>query len=316
MTKTVNSNFIRKYGVIFGLFGIIAFFAVESPKYFFTFSNFMLISKQSSINALLAIGQMFVILTAGIDLSVGSMVGLAGAVTAGTVVATGSVFLGILAGLGTGAALGAINGVIVAIAKVPAFIATLAMMSAIAGTTLIYTQGQPIWNLPESFMYMGQGYILGIPFPVFLMTVIFVIAWIILALTKYGRYVYAVGGNIRAARAAGIKIKSILIAVYTISGFLAALAGIVLASRLGAAEPTAGKGYELDSIAAVVLGGTSLFGGEGWIVGTIVGAYIIGILSNGMTIMNISPYYQEVVKGIVILLAVMLTSFGKKYWNE
>ena len=314
--KKMNSTFIRKYGVILGLVGIIVFFAVESPKYFFTFSNFMLVSKQSSINALLAIGQMFVILTAGIDLSVGSMVGLSGAITAGTIVATGNIFIGILVGLGIGAGLGALNGIIVSLAKVPAFITTLATMSAIAGITLIYTNGQPIWNLPNSFMYFGQGYFLGIPFPVIVMTIVFIIAWIVLALTRYGRHVYAVGGNIRASRAAGIKINSVLISVYTISGFLAALAGIILASRLGTAEPTAGRGYELDSIAAVVLGGTSLFGGEGWIVGTLVGAYIIGILNNGMTIMNISPYYQEVVKGVVILLAVMLTSFGKKYWNE
>ncbi len=314
--KGMDSNIVRKYGVIFGLVGIIAFFAVESPHYFFTFSNFMLISKQSSINALLAIGQMFVILTAGIDLSVGSMVGLSGAIAAGTIVATGNVFIGIMAGLGIGAGMGAINGIIVAFAKVPAFITTLATMSAIAGITLIYTNGQPIWDLPHSFMYLGQGYVAGVPVPVVIMMIVFVIAWITLSLTRYGRHVYAVGGNIKASRAAGIKINSLLVTVYTVSGFLAALAGIILASRLGTAEPTAGRGYELDSIAAVVLGGTSLFGGEGWIVGTLVGAYIIGILNNGMTILNISPYYQEVVKGVVILLAVMLTSFGKKYWNE
>lgn len=316
MSKTMNSDFIRKYGVIFGLGGIIVFFAIESPQYFFTISNFMLISKQSSINALLAIGQMFVILTAGIDLSVGSMAGLTGAIAAGVTILTGSVFWGFLAGLAVGSGLGAVNGIIVALAKVPAFIATLATMSAIAGITLIYTQGQPIWNLPKEFTFAGQGEIGDIPFPIILMAVVFIIAWIILTFTKYGRHVYAVGGNIRASRAAGIKIKSVLISVYTISGFLAALGGIVLASRLGTAEPTAGTGYELDAIAAVVLGGTSLFGGEGWIVGTIVGAYIIGVLNNGMTIMNISPYYQEVVKGVVILLAVMLTSFGKKFWNE
>ncbi len=316
MSKTMNSDFIRKYGVIFGLGGIIVFFAIESPQYFFTISNFMLISKQSSINALLAIGQMFVILTAGIDLSVGSMAGLTGAIAAGVTILTGSVFWGFLAGLAVGAGLGAVNGIIVALAKVPAFIATLATMSAIAGITLIYTQGQPIWNLPKEFTFAGQGEIGDIPFPIILMAIVFIIAWIILTFTKYGRHVYAVGGNIRASRAAGIKIKSVLISVYTISGFLAALGGIVLASRLGTAEPTAGTGYELDAIAAVVLGGTSLFGGEGWIVGTIVGAYIIGVLNNGMTIMNISPYYQEVVKGVVILLAVMLTSFGKKFWNE
>jgi len=313
---TLSNGFVRKYGVIFGLAGIITFFAIESPNYFFTASNFILISKQSSINILLALGEMFVILTAGIDLSVGAIAGLVGAVAAGTIVATGNLFLGLAAGIGIGIAFGLINGVIVAFAKVPAFIATLATMSAITGITLIYTQGEPIWNLPSSFDFIGQGNLADIPFSIILMALAFICAWIILDRMKYGRHVYAVGGNIKASRAAGIKISGVLISVYAISGLLSAIGGIVLASRLGTAEPTAGSGYELDAIAAVVLGGTSLFGGEGWVVGTIIGGYIIAVLNNGMTIMNISAYYQEVVKGLVILLAVMLTSFGKKYWNE
>ncbi|HEU24240.1 MAG: ribose ABC transporter permease [Mesoaciditoga sp.] len=313
---TLSNGFIRRYGVIFGLAGIIIFFAIESPNYFFTPSNFILISKQSSINILLALGEMFVILTAGIDLSVGAIAGLVGAVAAGTIVATGNLFLGLIAGIGIGIAFGLINGVIVAFAKVPAFIATLATMSAITGITLIYTQGEPIWNLPSSFDFIGQGNLADIPFSIILMALAFVAAWIVLEKTKYGRHIYAVGGNIKASRAAGIKISAVLVSVYAISGLLSAIGGIVLASRLGTAEPTAGSGYELDAIAAVVLGGTSLFGGEGWVVGTIIGGYIIAVLNNGMTIMNISAYYQEVVKGLVILLAVMLTSFGKKYWNE
>jgi len=313
---TLSNGFVRKYGVIFGLAGIITFFAIESPNYFFTASNFILISKQSSINILLALGEMFVILTAGIDLSVGAIAGLVGAVAAGTIVATGNLFLGLAAGIGIGIAFGLINGIIVAFAKVPAFIATLATMSAITGITLIYTQGEPIWNLPSSFDFIGQGNLADIPFSIILMALAFVCAWIILDRMKYGRHVYAVGGNIKASRAAGIKISGVLVSVYAISGLLSAIGGIVLASRLGTAEPTAGSGYELDAIAAVVLGGTSLFGGEGWVVGTIIGGYIIAVLNNGMTIMNISAYYQEVVKGLVILLAVMLTSFGKKYWNE
>lgn len=315
MTFSTNT-FIRRYGVIFGLLGIIIFFAIESPNYFFTSSNFILISKQSSINILLALGEMFVILTAGIDLSVGAIAGLVGAIAAGTTVATGNVLLGIITGLAVGIGFGIVNGVIVAFAKVPAFIATLATMSAIGGITLIYTQGEPIWNLPSSFDYIGQGSFLDIPFSIILMALAFVALWVVLERTKYGRHVYAVGGNIRASRAAGIRISRILISVYAISGLLAAIGGVVLASRLGTAEPGAGSGYELDAIAAVVLGGTSLFGGEGWIVGTIIGGFIIAVLNNGMTIMNISAYYQEVVKGVVILLAVMLTSFGKKYWNE
>ncbi len=314
--NALSNGFIRKYGVIFGLVGIIIFFAIESPNYFFTPSNFILISKQSSINILLALGQMFVILTAGIDLSDGAIAGLVGAVAAGVTVTTGNLFLGLIAGLGVGIGFGIVNGIIVAFAKVPAFIATLATMSAITGITLIYTQGEPIWNLPSSFDFIGQGSLFDIPFSIILMALSFVVVWIILERTKYGRHVYAVGGNIKASRAAGVKISSVLISVYAISGLLAAIGGIILASRLGTAEPTAGSGYELDAIAAVVLGGTSLFGGEGWVVGTIIGGYIIAVLNNGMTIMNISAYYQEVVKGLVILLAVMLTSFGKKYWNE
>ena len=316
-SKTTSLDFVKKYGVLLGLGGVIAFFAFESPLYFFTFSNFVIISKQSSINILLALGEMFAILTAGIDLSVGSIAALSGAFFAGTTLfAGGNVFFGALAGLGIGAAIGLFNGVLVAFGKLPPFIATLATMSIGRGLVLMYTHGRPIWGLPEGFSYIGQGSFLGIPLPIIIMIIAFILVWATLGATRFGRNVYATGGNIRAARAAGIKIKSVLITVYMISGFLAAIGGLVLTSRLGTAQPNAGTGYELDAIAAVVLGGTSLFGGEGWVIGTIIGGFLIAVLNNGMTIINISPYTQEVVKGFVIVLAVLLTTFEKEYWNE
>jgi len=317
VSKTAILDFTKKYGVLLGLGGVIAFFAFESPNYFFTASNFVVISKQSAVNILLALGEMFAILTAGIDLSVGSVAALAGAFFAGTTLAAGgNIFFGALAGLGIGAAFGLLNGILVTGGKLPPFIGTLATMSIARGLVLMYTHGRPIWGLPESFSYIGQGSFLGIPVSIIIMVIAFILVWITLGLTRFGRNVYATGGNIRAARAAGIKIKSVLITVYVISAFFAALGGMVLTSRLGTAQPNAGTGYELDAIASVVLGGTSLFGGEGWVVGTIIGGFLIAVLNNGMTIINISPYTQEVVKGIVIVLAVLLTTFEKEYWNE
>jgi len=310
-------EFLRKYGVIFGLIGVIIFFSIKESEYFFTPSNFLTIAKQSSVNILLALGEMFAILSAGIDLSVSSMAGLAGAIFAGTTLsANGNVFIGALAALATGIAFGIFNGILVAYGKLPPFIATLASMSIGRGLLLIYTNGAPIWGLPESFYFLGQGYFLGIPFPFIVVIGSGLIVWFILSYTTFGRSVYSVGGNIKAAYASGIRVKRVLILVFAISSFFAALGGMVLTSRLGSAQPNAGLGYELDAIAAVVIGGTSLFGGEGWVLGTILGGFLIATLNNGMAIMNISPYVQQLVKGFVIVLAVLPSTLGKKFWNE
>ena len=303
-------NIIRRYGILIGLIGLITAFSILSER-FFTISNMFIVMRQTSIIAFLAVGMSFVILGAGIDLSVGSVLAFSGAVGAG-VMQNGGVFLGILAGLAVGAGLGAFNGIVITKLKIPSFIATLAMMAIARGGTLVYTEGTPITGLPSSFAFLGRGYIGNIPFPIILMFIVFVLAYIILKLTRFGRYVYATGGNINAARASGIKVNNVIFSTFVISGFLSGLSGMVLISRLNSAQPNAGMGYELDAIAAVVLGGTNLFGGEGELWGTLVGAFIMGILSNGLNMLNVSSFYQQLVKGIVILIAVAVAQSGKK----
>ena len=303
-------DMIRRYGILIGLIGLITGFSVLSER-FFTISNMLIVMRQTSIVAFLAVGMSFVILGAGIDLSVGSVLAFSGAVGAG-VMQNGGIFFGILAGLALGTALGTFNGIVITKLKIPAFIATLAMMAIARGGTLVYTDGRPITGLPSSFAFLGRGYIGNVPFPIILMLIIFILAYIILKLTRFGRYVYATGGNINAARASGIKVDNVIISTFAISGFLSGLTGMVLASRLNSAQPTAGMGYELDAIAAVVLGGTNLFGGEGELWGTLVGAFIMGILNNGLNMLNVSSFYQQVVKGIVILIAVTVAQSGKK----
>jgi len=303
-------DMIRRYGILIGLIGLITAFSILSER-FFTISNMLIVMRQTSIVAFLGVGMTFVILGAGIDLSVGSVLAFSGAVAAGVMQSRG-IFFGILAGLAVGTALGAFSGLVITKLRIPAFIATLAMMAIARGGTLVYTDGRPITGLPSFFAFLGRGYIGNIPFPIILMLAIFVLAYIILKLTRFGRYVYATGGNINAARASGIKVDNIIISNFAISGFLSGLTGIVLASRLNSAQPTAGMGYELDAIAAVVLGGTNLFGGEGELWGTLVGAFIMGILNNGLNMLNVSSFYQQVVKGIVILIAVTVAQSGKK----
>lgn len=303
-------NIIRQYGILIGLIGLITVFSILSER-FFTISNMLIVMRQTSIVAFLGVGMTFVILGAGIDLSVGSVLAFSGAVGAGVMQNEG-IFFGILAGLALGTALGAFNGIVITKLKIPAFIATLAMMAIARGGTLVYTDGRPITGLPSSFAFLGRGYIGNVPFPIILMLIIFILSYIVLKLTRFGRYVYATGGNINAARASGIKVDNVIISTFAISGFLSGLTGMVLASRLNSAQPTAGMGYELDAIAAVVLGGTNLFGGEGELWGTLVGAFIMGILNNGLNMLNVSSFYQQVVKGIVILIAVTVAQSGKK----
>jgi ribose transport system permease protein len=250
----------------------------------------------------------FVILTGGIDLSVGSILALSGAVTATLLAAGVDPVLAVAAGLAVGAILGAFNGLIISKGKVAPFIATLATMTIFRGLTLMFTDGKPVTGLGDStfFQMLGKGYFMGIPVPAITMMISFVILYLILKKTTFGRRVYAVGGNEEAAILSGIKADRIKIYVYSLTGFLSALAGVILMSRLNSAQPTAGSMYELDAIAAVVLGGTSLTGGRGWIVGTLIGALIIGVLNNGLNLLGVSSFFQQVVKGGVILLAVLM----------
>jgi ribose transport system permease protein len=303
---------LRRFSVFIILLAICLVFALGSSD-FLTPSNLLNVALQTSILAIVAIGMTFTILTAGIDLSVGSLMALGGALAAGLAVQQG---LGTYAGIGlallVGLALGAVNGLLVVRGGMPPFVATLAMMAVARGLTLVYTEGRPIAGLAESFILWGTGRLLGIPVPVILMVVLAIVAYVVLRQTRFGLYVYSTGGNEETTRLAGVNPNWIKLAVYAISGFTATLGGILLTARLWSAQPNAAVGWELDAIAAPVLGGVSLFGGVGGIGGTVVGAFIIGVLSNGLNLMGVPSYYQQVIKGAVFILAVMLDLFSKR----
>ncbi|HZG81201.1 MAG TPA: ribose ABC transporter permease [Brevibacillus sp.] len=298
-------NFLKKMGPLLGLALIVIVLSIITND-FLTVSNIFNVLRQISINALIAFGMTFVILTGGIDLSVGSILALSSAITAGLMAGGMDTWLAILIGLLAGAVMGAINGVVISKGRVAPFIATLATMTIFRGLTLVYTQGRPITGLNPDFAILGKGFFLEIPMPVIWMLISFAILYFILRHTTFGRHVYALGSNEEATRLSGISTSKVKVMVYAISGLFAAISGVILTSRLNSAQPTAGTSYELDAIAAVVLGGTSLSGGNGWIVGTLIGAMIIGVLDNGLNLLNVSSFYQSVVKGAVILLAVLI----------
>lgn len=298
---------IRKMGPFIAL--VLIFIVIASlNESFLDPNNLKNLLRQISINALISFGMTFVILTGGIDLSVGSILALSSALMGSLITSGLNPMLAIAISCIIGFFLGGVNGLVVAYGRVAPFIATLATMTIYRGLTLVYTNGNPISGLSddELFHAFGQGFMLGLPVPTIVMIIIFAFSWFVLSKTPLGRKIYAVGGNEKVSFIAGIKIERIKIFVYAITGLFCALAGAVLTSRLNSAQPTAGTGYELDAIAAVVLGGTSLSGGKGYIVGTLIGALIIGTLNNGLNILDVSSFYQQVVKGIVILLAVLL----------
>ncbi|MDN2664291.1 ribose ABC transporter permease [Psychromonas sp. 14N.309.X.WAT.B.A12] len=299
------------------LIALIALIAVVSVlnEYFFTLDNLLNILRQTSVIAILAAGMTLVILTAGIDLSVGSILALCGAFAASMISLEISVFIAIPVSLLGGAILGSMTGLIISKGKVQAFIATLVMMTLLRGVTMVYTDGRPIstgfTDVADHFAWFGTGYLFGVPVPVWLMIFVFAGIWYLLNHTRFGRYVYALGGNESATKLSGINVDRIKIGVYSICGLLSALAGIIITSRLSSAQPTAGMGYELDAIAAVVVGGTSLAGGRGYIMGTLIGALIIGVLNNALNLLDVSSYFQMIVKAAVILLAVLVDNKQK-----
>ena len=284
-------------------------------EYFFTVDNLLNILRQTSVIAILAAGMTLVILTAGIDLSVGSVLALCGAFAASMISMEIPALIAVPVSLLGGAVLGSMTGVIIAKGKVQAFIATLVTMTLLRGVTMVYTDGRPIstgfTDVADVFAWFGTGYMFGIPVPVWIMFGVFSAIWYLLNHTRFGRYIYALGGNESATLLSGINVDRIKIGVYSICGLLAALAGIIITSRLSSAQPTAGMGYELDAIAAVVVGGTSLMGGRGRIMGTLIGALIIGVLNNALNLLDVSSYYQMIVKAVVILLAVLVDTKHK-----
>ncbi|MGL9721095.1 ribose ABC transporter permease [Symbiopectobacterium sp.] len=267
-----------------------------SPN-FFTVNNLFNILQQTSVNAIMAVGMKLVILTSGIDLSVGSLLALTGAVAASIVGLEVNALLAVFGALALGAAIGAGTGVIVEKGKVQVFIATLVMMLLLRGVTMVYTNGSPIntgfSDVADTFGWFGIGRTLGIPTQIWLMVIVFIAAWYMLHHTRLGRYIYALGGNEAATRLSGISVDKVKIIVYALCGLLSALAGIIEVARLSSAQPTVGTGYELDAIAAVVLGGTSLAGGKGRIVGTLIGTLILGFLNNGLNLLGVSSYYHR-----------------------
>lgn len=296
---------LRRFGILiaFVLLMVVLTFLSDS---FLTVSNLLNIARQVSINAVIAAGMTFVILTGGIDLSVGSVLAFSGAIIAGLLSSGQPLLIGIGGGLLLGGLLGLVNGLVITRGGVQPFIATLGMLTIARGGTLVYTEGRPVTGLPDTFVWLGAGEVARIPVPVIIMALVFGGAYVILTQTVLGRYIYAIGGNEEAARLSGVNITLYKTLAYVISGALSALSGVILTARLNSAQPTAGLGFELDAIAAVVLGGTTLAGGEGSIGGTLLGAFIIGVLNNGLNLLNVSSFYQQVVKGAVILLAVLL----------
>lgn len=292
------------------LIGLVLLFIVISTlnDSFIDLSNLKNLARQVSINALIAFGMTFVILTGGIDLSVGSILALSSALMASMIVKGMNPDIAIFVSALIGIGLGAMNGIIISYGNVAPFIATLATMTIYRGATLVFTNGNPISGLTEdaTFTAFGQGFLFDVPVPAIIMLIAFVILLFVLSKTPLGRQTYAVGGNEKVSYISGIKIDRVKIFAYALTGGLCAIAGAILTSRLNSAQPTAGMGYELDAIAAVVLGGTSLAGGKGRISGTLIGALIIGTLNNGLNILNVSSFYQQVVKGVVILLAVIM----------
>lgn len=304
----VKSLLVRYAIVIVLLVALIVMEALDPA--FLSLSNIQVIMLEVSTNALLAIGATFVILTSGIDLSVGSIVGLSGVVAALAAQHQGASFTvyAVLLGVLSGVAIGAVNGFLVSIAKVPPFIVTLGTMTITLGLAYVLSNGEPISNLSNSFLNIGSGSAMGVPIPIVVMVVAVLVFLVVLTRTRFGMHVYAVGGNIKAARIAGVRVNRVLFLVYVTAGALAGLAGVILASRVTAGIPTTGSGYELDAIAATVIGGTSLMGGRGTLTGTVIGFLIIGILNNGLNLLNVSPFYQDIVKGVIIVGAVFVDS--------
>ncbi len=297
---------LRRYTPVLILLGLSAVLTLLNPA-FLTINNLMTVVLQASILSIVAIGETFVMLTAGIDLAVGSLVALGGALAAGLAVKVGlGTYPAILLTLLAGGALGAISGLLVVKGNIPPFVSTLAMMAIARGLMLVYTQGRPIAGLDGNFTSWGTGTVLGIPTPVLVMLAVAVLAAFLLNQTRFGLHVRAIGGGEETVRLAGVRPGNVKLAVYALSGVTATLGGVLLAARLWSAQPSAGSGMELDAIAATVLGGASLFGGIGSVSGAIIGALLIGVLSNGMNLLEVPSYYQQVVKGLVFVLAVLL----------
>ena len=305
--RSVAIRLIQKASIFWALIGLIIIMTILSPV-FLTPRNIANVIKQITLNGILAIGMTTVILTGGIDLSVGSVVALSSIVAAifGKEGGGYPILVPIVLGILTGTAIGAINGFGVSYLRIPPFIVTLSTMTIVRGVALLVTNGVPVFGLSAAMISLANGTTLGLPNLIFFLLATFLIVLFLLNATVFGKRIYAVGGNEAAARYAGVNARGIKTAAYTICGFCAGLAGVLVASRITSGNPTTGDGYELDAIAAAVIGGVSMSGGKGFLLGTIVGALIIGVVQNGLDILGISTYYQDVIQGVIILVAVLV----------
>ena len=299
------SHYGRQLGTLSGLLGLSLVLWALTP-HFLTISNLLNIAEQATIIAIIAVGMTFVIITGGIDLSVGSVLAFAGVVMASVLQKGLSLPLALMVGLGAGLLCGVVNGLLITVGRLPPFIATLGMMSVARGAALMFTEGRPISGFSENFRSLATGEVLRVPTPVVIMIGVYVIAHLVLRRTKLGRYTYAIGGNEEAALLSGINVKLYKTMVYGLAGLLSGLAAILLTARLNSAQPIAGMSYELDAIAATVIGGTSLLGGEGTVVGTLIGALIMAVLRNGLNLLGVSSFIQQIVIGSVIIVAVLI----------
>lgn len=304
----------RKYGTILIFVGIFILASILSPT-FLTEANLTNVLRQVVVVSLLACGVTFIIILGHIDVSLGSVLALCGVLAASVMAMTGSVILAVVAGIAVGILTGIVNGFVITFFRIPSFIMTLAMTTVARGLVLLYTGGSPVTGLGD-FKVIGQGSLGPVPISVLILVAVVVVSWILLNKTKFGRYVYAVGGNERAARASGIDPDSIVVKAFIFNGILCGIAGIVLMSRINSGQPAGGVGYEFDAITAVVVGGTSLMGGTGTITGTIIGSMIIGVINNILNLMNVSSYWQQIIKGLIIAIAVILDVWTKSARNK
>lgn len=317
LTQARLQSFLKTYGIFLILILMCLILSILSPA-FLSMGNMLNIIRQIAVIGLIAFGVTMCIITTGIDLSSGSVLALSAVVAASLAqqpdwaarmypnLPALPVIVPILAGLGVGALCGFVNGSLIAKTGIPPFIATLGMMTAARGMALLYAQGRPISTLTADYNFIGQGVVMGIPFPVIILLIMAFISRVLLKHTKFGKYTYAIGGNENAAIVSGVNINKYKILIYTYAGMLSGLAGVVLSSRISSGQPGLGQSYELDAIASAVIGGTSLSGGIGTIPGTIVGALIIGVMNNGLTLLNVQAYTQLIVKGVIIVGAVIL----------
>lgn len=298
------SIFLKRFGLLL-VYALLGLGLSLLSDRFLTGANQINILRQATISGIVAIGMTLVILTAGIDLSVGSILALSAVVTADLLKQGVPVLLAVFISLSIGALMGMVNGLMIARVKIPPFIATLGMLTVGRGLTMMYTQGKPFTGLPDAFRFIGTASIGPIPMPIVIAGLLFILVGVVLNRTRFGEYIYLIGDNPVAARLAGVNTNRVIVLVYMISGMCAALAGLILIARLDSAQPVIGAGYEFSAIAAVVVGGTSFSGGEGTLLGTLLGALLIETLSNGLNLLNVSQLWEQVIKGVVIALALL-----------